>query len=130
VLNFISLNLISAVLLGGAMLVAGAAKVVARDQWPAQAREMGAPAWAISILPWVELVIGAALIVGAHDVRRIAATAAALLLAVFSVQIAKILQRGQRPVCACFGSWSARPLGVRHLGRNFGLVLLAVVVIW
>ena len=124
------MNLIAAVLLGGAMLAAGAAKVVAREQWPAQAREMGAPRWVIPILPWCELAIGAALIVGTGDLRRVAATAAALLLAAFSVQIARILRRGQRPMCACFGSWSARPLSARHLSRNLGLVLLAVVTLW
>ena len=129
-LNLISLNLIAAVLLGGAMLAAGAAKVAAREQWPAQAAEMGAPRWVIPILPWCELAIGAALIVGTDELRRIAATAAALLLAAFSVQIARMLRRGQRPVCAWFGSWSARPLGARHLSRNLGLVLLAAVSLW
>jgi hypothetical protein len=122
--------LVAAVLLGGAMVVAGAAKVAAREAWPVQAREMGAPQWVIPILPWVELAIGATLIVAAGDVRRLAATAAALLLMVFSVQIAALLRRGQRPVCACFGSWSARPLGVRHLSRNLGLILLALVSLW
>lgn len=127
-LNFLSLNFLCAVLLGGAMLAAGAAKVVSRGQWPAQALQMGAPKWVIPILPPVELVIGAGLIVGTGDIRRSAAIASAVLLAAFSLQIARILRRGHRPMCACFGSWSARPLGARHLGRNLGLGLLAVVV--
>jgi hypothetical protein len=112
------------------MVVAGAAKVAAREAWPVQARVMGAPQWVIPVLPWLELGIGATLIVGTGDVRRLAATAAALLLMVFSVQIAALLRRGQRPVCACFGSWSARPLGLRHLSRNLGLVLLAALSLW
>jgi hypothetical protein len=122
--------LIAAVLLGGAMVMAGAAKVAARAAWPVQAREMGAPEFVIPVLPWVELAIGATLIVGVGDVRRGAAAAAALLLMGFSVQIARLLRRGQRPVCACFGSWSARPLGVRHLSRNLGLVVLAALSVW
>ncbi len=122
-------GLVAAVLLGGAMIVAGAAKVAARHSWPVQAKEMGAPGWVIPILPWLELAIGAALIVGTKDIQRLGAVAAAGLLTVFSVQIARMLRRGQRPVCACFGSWSARPLGPRHLARNLGLVLIAAVIV-
>ena len=111
------------------MIVAGAAKVAARQSWPVQAKEMGAPGWVIPILPWLELAIGAALIVGTRDIQRLGAVAAAGLLTVFSVQIARMLRRGERPVCACFGSWSARPLGPRHLARNLGLVLIAAVIV-
>lgn len=123
------LNLLAAILLGGAMVAAGAAKVAARAAWPLQAREMGAPGWVIPVLPWLELALGAAVIVGTGEVRRGAAVGAMVLLGAFSVQILRILSRGQRPVCACFGSWSARPLGPRHLGRNAGLLLCGLVVL-
>lgn len=48
-----------------------------------------------------------------------------VLLLAFSVAISAALRRGSTAPCHCFGG-SAAPLGVRHLVRNAGLVLMAV----
>ena len=119
--------LIAAIVVGVAFVVAGASKLAAGRAWPAQARGLGAPAWSIPVLPWVELVIGAALV--AQLGRAIAAAAALALLVLFSVLITVRLRQGDRPPCACFGAWSAKPIGVGHLARNAVLAGCSAVVI-
>ncbi len=49
------------------------------------------------------------------------------ILVVFSALLVLRLAQGRRPPCACFGSWSAKPLGWQHLVRNAVLIALAVV---
>lgn len=116
---------VAAVLVGLALVVAGASKLAARESWPSQARELGAPRWTIPLVPWVELVIGAMLIV--QLLRTIAAGAAMLLLAVFTLLIVRKIAAGEHPPCACFGTLSAKPIGWGHVARNAILLALAVV---
>jgi hypothetical protein len=40
------------------------------------------------------------------------------------------LVAGRRPECACFGAWSAKPIGVGHVVRNGVLLALAVLALW
>ncbi len=47
---------------GIAFLISGGAKVTDRAAWRRQAAAMRAPTWAVPALPWVELVVGAALV--------------------------------------------------------------------
>ncbi|WP_454194479.1 TlpA family protein disulfide reductase [Nocardia sp. Marseille-Q1738] len=65
------------------------------------------------VLPWVS---GAA------------AVAALLLLGVFTVVIGRLLRRGERPSCSCFGTASAVPIGPKTLVRNGVLLALAAAV--
>ena len=116
---------IAAVLVGIAFVVAGGSKLAARESWPAQARGLGAPTWTIPLVPWVELVIGSLLIVQLF--RTPMAVAAAVLLSVFTFLIVRKIAAGERPPCACFGAWSAKPIGVGHVVRNGALMVLAVV---
>jgi peroxiredoxin len=58
------------------------------------------------------------------------ATAALLLLAVFTAAVARSLARGERPVCACFGAVSAAPVGGRAIVRNTVLMVLAALTAW
>ena len=118
---------IASVLVGLAFLVAGGSKVAAGPSWPAQAIDLGAPAIAIPILPWVELVVGAALVL--QLARPVAAIAAIALLIGFTGLIALRLSQGRRPACACFGAWSAKPIGASHLLRNGVLLALAVLAL-
>ena len=120
-------SFVAAVVLGGVFVVAGASKLAAGDAWPQQARELGAPAATIAPIPWVEMVVGALLVVQLFE-PFVALVAIALLLA-FSVVIVLRLREGRRPPCACFGAWSARPIGPWHLVRNGGLVVLAVLAL-
>lgn len=118
---------VASVLLGIAFVVAGGAKLAAGPAWPTQAAALGAPRLAIPALPWVEVSIGAALV--ARLVMPVPAIAALALLVAFSALIAVRLAQGERPVCACFGAWSARPIGAGHLVRNGVLAVLGVLAV-
>jgi uncharacterized membrane protein YphA (DoxX/SURF4 family) len=116
---------VAAILLGAAFVVAGASKLAAGSVWRAQAAGLGAPMWSVGPLPWVELGLGSILI--SNLVRRPAAIVALGLLLVFSSLLIARLREGNHPPCACFGAWSARPLGPGHLLRNGALAVLAIV---
>ena len=103
------------------------AGVHAGTTWVAQARELGAPTPVATVLPGVELTLGALLVTGLGG--RIPAVLAALLLLAFSVAIARQLVDGRHPPCACFGAWSQRPLGEGHLLRNAALIIVALLAI-
>jgi uncharacterized membrane protein YphA (DoxX/SURF4 family) len=122
-----SWSTLAAVMLGAAFLVAGGSKVAAGPAWAAQARELGAPGFVVPILPWVEIAVGAALITSVGQV--VAAVVAAVLLLAFTALIVGRLAQGRHPPCACFGAWSATPIGWRHVARNAVLIALAVVVL-
>jgi hypothetical protein len=88
---------------------------------------MGAPVAVIPVLPWFEIVLGAVLVV---QVARVTAAVVALfVLAAFTALIVRRLAQGQHPPCACFGAWSATPLGWSHVARNVALMAVAVVAI-
>jgi uncharacterized membrane protein YphA (DoxX/SURF4 family) len=110
--------------LGVVLLMAGIAKRANRN-WSAAASALGAPAWAVAPLPWIEIGLGAVLVSGL--LRPLAAALAAVLLALFTVLLGVNLARGRRPPCACFGTRSRRPISVLSLVRNVGLLALAAV---
>lgn len=118
---------VASVVLGIAFVVAGGSKIAAGRAWPSQARELGAPRWAIPVVPWVEIAVGAALI--AQFVPPWPTLAALVLLGAFTVLIGVALAHGRHPPCACFGAWSAKPIGAGHLARNAALILLALLTL-
>ena len=120
-----SVGLVASIVVGVAFLVAGASKVAAGEQWPATAREMGAPAFTIPLVPWVELGVGATLV--AQVAVPFPAFAALGLLVVFTGLIVIRMAGGERPACACFGAWSAEPISRIHVIRNSILMALAVL---
>jgi uncharacterized membrane protein YphA (DoxX/SURF4 family) len=122
-----TIALIASLLVGAAFVVAGGSKLAAGEAWPAQARELGAPSVAIPAVPWAELCVGAALVSGLA--RPFAAVAALVVLFAFTALIGLRLAQGRRPACACFGAWSATPIGPMHLVRNGALIVLAVVAL-
>ena len=99
----------AAIVLGGVLLLSGALKVVGRPVWRAQAAELGVPRLVAAVVPVVELVLGALLVV--NVVRHDAAVVAGLLLLGFTVFIVRLLRRGEHAPCACFGALSRRELG-------------------
>jgi uncharacterized membrane protein YphA (DoxX/SURF4 family) len=119
---------LAAIGLGAVFVVAAVTKMVAGGSWVAQARDLGAPTPMAVVLPGVELVVGALLIAGVAS--PVPAIVAAVLLVVFSIGIGRQLVDGRHPPCACFGSWSRRPLGEGHLVRNAGLFLVALVALF
>lgn len=118
---------IAAVVLGAAFVLAGASKIAMGEQWPAQARDLGAPAAAIPVVPWAELVIGALLV--SQFERASTAVVALGVLVVFTGLLVLRLAQGRRPPCACFGAWTATPIGPLHVARNVGLMALAVIAV-
>lgn len=115
----------AAILVGAAFLVAGGAKIAAGAAWPAQAADLGAPAFVVPFVPWLEILVGAALC--AQLARPVTGAVAAAMMVAFSALLVLRLAQGRRPPCACFGSWSAKPLGWKHLVRNAALLALALV---
>ncbi|WP_419841997.1 MauE/DoxX family redox-associated membrane protein [Candidatus Poriferisodalis sp.] len=115
--------------LGVLLLASGALKLRDRS-WPAAAAAMGAPRWSVPFVAPVEIVLGAGLAAGVGDPWP--AWLALGLLAVFSAALAAVLRRppAQRPACACFGRWSAQPVGPGALVRNGVLVLVAVMALF
>lgn len=119
-----------ATLVVGVMFVAaGGYKLADGPAWPRQAADLGVGRSLARVVPWFELALGAALIVGVFPPWP--AVVAAGVLVVFTLFIVRRLLDGSRPPCACFGSRSTRPLGLRHVVRNVGFLLVAVVgVAW
>jgi uncharacterized membrane protein YphA (DoxX/SURF4 family) len=119
------IGVLASELLGAVFVVAGASKVASGPQWRAHAVGMGTPRWMIPLVPWWEMGVGALSIVSVWSPGP--AIAALATLVVFTVAIAVQLVRGRHPQCACFGAWSAAPLGVRHVVRNVLFIGLAAV---
>ena len=122
-----ALALVASVVLGLAFVVAGGSKIAAGPAWPEHVRALGAPSVAAPVLPWVEMAVGAALITGL--VEPIPALFAITLLLAFTLLIARRLSQRRHPVCACFGAWSAKPIGPGHLVRNAAMLVLAVLTL-
>lgn len=119
---------VASVLVGLVFVVAGASKLAAGERWPAQASDLGAPAWVAALLPWTELVVGALLIVQLF-VPWPAVVAIVMLLG-FSALLALRMQDADRPSCACFGQWSDSEIGAGHLVRNGVFLALAVLALF
>jgi hypothetical protein len=117
----------ASIVLGLVFLVAGGSKIAAGQDWPVQAVGLGAPRWVIPFVPCVEIVVGAALVV--QVARRPAALVALAILLAFTTLLAIRLSEGKRPPCACFGAWSAKPLGPGHLARNAALIAVAGIAL-
>jgi len=122
------LGVIASIILGGVMCVAGGSKIAMGDRWPVEAQALGAPKSIAPIVPWFEIALGALLIVQLKP-EIVGALSVALLVA-FTLLIMRQLQKGERPVCACFGSWSSKPLSWNHVARNAGFIALAAITIF
>lgn len=122
-----TVGLVASILLGALFLLAGASKIAMGEAWPIQARDLGAPALLIPVVPYLELVVGALLVV--QVARTVVASAAIVLLVAFTVLIVVQLSRGRRPPCACFGGWSSKPIGPSHVVRNLAMIALGIVAI-
>jgi uncharacterized membrane protein YphA (DoxX/SURF4 family) len=123
-----AVGLIASIVIGLAFVLAGASKLALGPAWPVQARGFGAPAWAAVVVPWLELAVGAALV--AQLAEPFAAFAAIGILLLFTALIVRHLLAGRAPECACFGAWSAKPVGAGHLVRNTVLLTVAALALW
>lgn len=121
-------GLIASVATGLMFVLAGASKLALGPGWPEQARGFGAPVWIARFVPWVELALGASLVVGLA--RPWPAVGAIAVLLLFTALIVRHLIAGRAPDCACFGAWSSKPVGRGHLVRNTILLAIAVLALW
>lgn len=122
------LGVIASVILGGVMCIAGGSKVAMGKRWPVEAQALGAPKAIAPVVPWIEIALGALLIVQIQP--EVVGVLTLALLMTFTLLIARQLQKGHRPVCACFGSWSSKPLSGKHVARNAGFIGLALITIF
>ncbi|MFI7003999.1 MauE/DoxX family redox-associated membrane protein [Nocardia sp. NPDC050175] len=88
-------------------------------------RRVATVAWG---LPALEALVAVAVLVPWTVLPG--ALLALLLLVVFTVAVARLLRRGERPACSCFGAMSAAPIGARTLVRNGVFLVLALLVAW
>lgn len=116
----------ASVFVGLVLLVAGAAKL-RQPEWPATAAAFGAPRPLASVIPWIEVAVGALLVTSA-GLPWTAMAAAGLLLA-FTAMVALRLLLGQPVPCGCFGETSPRPVGLDTLARNVVLLLAALAAV-
>lgn len=123
----VSLHAVASVVLGVAFVVAGASKLALGRAWPAQAAGLGVPGPVAVVVPYVELAVGA--LAAVRLAEPWPAAAALALLVVFTALILALLAKGRRPPCACFGAWSAKPIGAWHVARNAALAALAVAAL-
>jgi uncharacterized membrane protein YphA (DoxX/SURF4 family) len=85
---------------------------------------LGAVEWMARILPWLELGLGALLVVGAGV--RWAGLVVTALLVMFMIALAHAALGGLEINCGCFGTGSVRP--GRELILDGGLLVLALAV--
>lgn len=123
---------LAAVALGLVFLWSGIAKIASRDAWqvagtPFSTGNVGADRLVRTALPWLEVVVGALLILRLVPIP--AAIVAILMLVAFTAALVRVLAAGQRPPCMCFGAVRAKPVSWVSVVRNAGLIVLALGVI-
>ena len=118
-------GVVAAVIVGLVLLVAAVSKIARPEQWRAEAAGMGVGRLVAGVVPWVELALGGLLV--AQVWRPVVAWGAMALLSAFTALIALRLSQGRRPPCACFGGFSATPIGAPHLVRNVVFIAIAVL---
>lgn len=127
------LTLLSRLILGGVLIVAGALKIgnLQKSAMSVRAYEM-LPIWLANFfgyaLPWVEIGIGALLILGVAV--RIMGALGALIMLGFIIAIAQAWARGLSIDCGCFGGGGAiDPEDTKYLStilRDIGFLALGV----
>jgi hypothetical protein len=124
-------QLLLRLVLGGLLLLAGATKLADREsfrqavnEYEVLPRQLELP-FAV-ILPWLEITIGALLLLGLGS--AIAAWLAVPIFLSFGVAIGVNLLRGRHFDCHCFGSVHSERIGWLPLFRSAALVLVALVV--
>lgn len=115
-----------AVALAATFGMAAGAKLADRPATARGFRALGLPSpYPLAVLvPLMEAVLAGLLLI----MPNVGAGAAVVLLALFSALIAGRLAQGVHAPCACFGG-SGGPLSWRHLVRNAGLLLAALIVV-
>lgn len=122
----------SAIFLGLVFEWSGVAKLASRDAWQIEGTPFATPSRFANrvlrnFLPWGEVLLGGLLIL--RWATLIVGTVAVGVLAAFTFALVRVLRRGERPVCMCFGVSRARPVSWMSVARNVGLIALAVTAV-
>jgi uncharacterized membrane protein YphA (DoxX/SURF4 family) len=117
---------VASVLLGAVFVVSGVTKIASPQQWRTQSAGLGVDRRVSTVVPFVELAVGALLI--AQITRRAAAAIAGLLLLAFTALLVLRLSQGRRPPCACFGALTTKPISWANVVRNAVFLALAALV--
>jgi uncharacterized membrane protein YphA (DoxX/SURF4 family) len=111
--------------------VAAVSKLADRSQARRTLSEFGVPARLAAagalILPAAELAAAALLVPTAT--ARWGALLALVLLALFAIGIGRVLARGERPDCNCFGGVHSAPVGPWTLARDLAFAAGAALVL-
>jgi thiol-disulfide isomerase/thioredoxin len=127
--------LVVALTLSAVLLVSGAAKLrdsrATQDAFVALRVPDLVPVGAgAAALPWVEVVLAVLLVASPTPVLVPVAVAVLLLMAAYTVLIARALRFDDPVTCSCFGSIGRHEVGTLTLGRNVLLTLLTGFVLW
>jgi uncharacterized membrane protein YphA (DoxX/SURF4 family) len=119
--------------LGGVLIVSGIGKLLdARNSPAAVAAQVPflPPALArlaATILPWVEMVLGALLVLGLGLFPT--ALAATALMLIFTVVVTRDVLQNRRTSCACFGRFSSEKVSELTVLRDLFLLVLGGLII-
>lgn len=116
---------VAAVVTAIVLLIAAITKLAAPAAWRTQASDLGVPHAVSTLVPYVEALLGALLLVQFQ--RHLVAWCAVGLLTAFTVLLVVRLAQGRRPPCACFGSLTPKPIGVASVARNVVFIAVAVL---
>ena len=116
------------VLLGALFVYAALAKIVDVAGLATEVHNFRlVPLWSENLiamtLPWIELLAGLALVLGARP--RAGAWVAGALLLVFTAGVAAAMARGLDITCGCFGTSTVTRVGWAKLAENGGMIVLA-----
>lgn len=104
---------------------AGASKLTNWNSWLASARAQGVWKVIAFVIPAIELLLGALLVVIPSLVEVLGL--ATVLLVIFTVYLGVRVATGSTTPCACFGSHITKPPSWQDVWRNLGLIFLLVV---
>ena len=117
---------VASLVLGAVFIVSGVTKIASPAQWRTQSADLGVPAPVATVVPFLELAVGALLV--SQLARSLAALVAGVLLIAFTILLVVRIAQGRRPPCACFGALSTKPIGWGNVVRNVVFLVLAGVV--
>lgn len=105
---------------GAVLALAGASKITDWSGWMRAARQQGLWSWVARVVPPMELLAGASLIV--FDPSPLPMGLATCLLLIFTAFLVMQVRGGATAPCACFGMRVQRAPSARDLWRNAALI--------
>ena len=112
-----------AAFVGAVFIFSSTQKLIDRRGWVAQAAQLGVPRSIASIVAPLEGLVGVVLV--AQIWSRVALVSSLILLVAFT----KLLSRGLRPPCACFGAARTRPISWWTVVRNVVFIAINLVAL-